>query len=552
MPPVRALPDELVNLIAAGEVVERPSSIVKELVENSLDAGAAGIGVETLGGGRRSVIVRDDGCGMSRHDLLMSVQRHATSKIAAAGDLESISTLGFRGEALPSIAAVTHLRMTTSDGTSEAAWSLSIDGGVLGGVQPAARTRGTTVEASGIFFNQPARRKFLRSEATEQSWVVRHLEGLLFSRDDFSLSLQSEGQRVFDIPAGTLVERMRQRFGIRPTERCVSGSASDGVCRAELTYFPDRRFAGRQHVYIAVNGRPVHSRTVAHALESALSGPAGHPLLVCRLVLDPGEIDVNVHPAKLEVRLRRPSLVESMVEGAVRDATGGRRALYADMPDLLPSARIPSRPMEGDLFRSALEVQQPRERPFEPSSSAVVPMMQVGRSYIVTTVSGGIVVVDQHAAHERVLFECIRAGSGGGPAQQRLLLPERLDLDPEYAELLALYQDVFARAGFEIGQGEDGAVLRAVPAGLRRGADAVTGILAALADPTRSDLPPQDRVAAAAACAGAVKFGDELDVRQAGELIEMLFATSDPFRCPHGRPTLVEISLDELEKRFGR
>ncbi|MDM7992687.1 MAG: DNA mismatch repair endonuclease MutL [Candidatus Fermentibacter sp.] len=558
MPAIRVLSDEVVNLISAGEVVERPASVVKELVENSIDAGAASVGVSTERGGRQSITVRDDGCGMSRHDLLLSVQRHATSKIMLAKDLDSLSTLGFRGEALPSIASVTRLSIVTSDGSE--AWALSMEGGVLGGVTPAARTRGTTVTASGIFFNQPVRRRFLRSEGTEESWVRRHLEGLAFSNDNVSISLSCDGRESFSIPAGTLESRLRARFGIPDGVLAAAGNASAGPGTASVVFFPDRTSASRQHVYVVVDGRPVSVRSVSYVLESMLAGPAGCPVCVCRLDLLPGECDVNVHPAKLEVRLRNPSGVQALVASAVSAASAGRSAAVGLALGVRAAGTVrrpaSSASQDGydrppDFFDGGAGVMSPG--PDLPANGLVAPrvsaVQQVGRRYLVSSVSGGIVIVDPHAAHERVLFESIRKGVAG---RQRLLLPEQFDPGPGQAEQFEAFRDMLTEAGFEIDASGGQYTLMSVPEGVRHGAEAVMEILSALSEPSKASLPPLDQIAAAAACAGAVKLGDALDPEQAAELLDMLFATSDPFHCPHGRPTLIEISDAELARRFGR
>lgn len=558
MPGIRVLSDEVVNLISAGEVVERPASVVKELVENSIDAGAASVEVSIERGGRQSITVRDDGCGMSRHDLLLSVQRHATSKIVLARDLDSLSTLGFRGEALPSIASVTRLGIVTSDGSE--AWALSMEGGVLGSVTPAARTRGTTVTASGLFFNTPVRRRFLRSEGTEESWVRRHLEGLAFSNDSVSISLSCDGRVSFSIPAGTLESRLRARFGIPEGVRAASGSASSGPGTASVMFFPDRTSTSNRHMYVVVDGRPVSVRAVSYVLESVLSGPAGSPVCVCRLSLMPGECDVNVHPAKLEARLRNPSGVQALVASALSEASAGRSAAVGVSLGVRASGTAGGRAYAAgrvdrdrppDFFGEPLGIMSPGSAP--PPNSLVQPrasaVQQVGRSYLVSSVSGGIVIVDPHAAHERVLFESIRRGAAG---RQRLLLPETLDPGPEQAEQLEAFHDMLSEAGFEIDATGGQYMLLSVPEGVRHGADAVMEILSSLSEPSRASLPPLDQIAAAAACAGAVKLGDALDPEQAAELLDMLFATADPFHCPHGRPTLIEISDAELARRFGR
>lgn len=547
------LSDEVVNLIAAGEVVERPASVVKELVENSLDAGALSVSVEVLEGGRRLITVRDDGSGMSRQDLLMSVRRHATSKLAEASDLQGVATLGFRGEALPSIAAVCHMRIVSSEGAE--AWALEIDGGVLKGIEPASRTRGTTVEVAGLFFNQPARRRFLRSVETETAWIARHLTALALARPDVRIDYSHNGSRVFSLDPGDVPERLVRRLGAAPSGRITDVSASDGGISCRLVVLEERRSPGRPQGFVVVNGRPVQARMVSAVVERFFSGPAGTPMSAAVLCVPPSEVDFNVHPAKLEVRFRSPSAIEAVVARAAGMAIGDRRE---SVVSTLGTGRIPSS-FEGPgsvasgVMEAALELGMPVARASRqvPDPAAVV---QLGRSYLVSSVSGGMVVVDQHAAHERILYEMAlhRLSSGGTLPSQRLLLPEPVDLDPESAALLSSGAGVLSAAGFDYEIDGERVVLHAIPAGAKSGLAALSEALAVLGDPASAAMAPHERSAAAAACAAAVKFGDVLDAGTAREMLDMLFATDDPFRCPHGRPTIVEIPFEELERRFGR
>ena len=562
MASVRVLPDSVINLISAGEVVERPASIVKELLENALDAGATSIVVELEQGGRRSVTVRDDGTGMNRHDLLLSIQRHATSKIAGREDLDVLSTLGFRGEALPSIAAVTHFRMTTSDGSE--AWELTADGGELRGVVPVARTRGTTVSASGLFFSQPVRRKFLRSQDTELTWVERFLTGCAFSRLDVAFRLLHGGREIFDLPAGTdLAGRMKLRFGLATSISPVISSGSSGEVSATITIFPDSRWNRKSHQYILVNGRQVQCGFVSAPLDRALAGPAGYPLLTCVVELPPSEVDVNVHPSKREVRFREPRRVREAVEEAISDLVVTRKTdiHFQDVHHrrgFVGSSGDHGRRstgLSGEIFEAALMLQMPASPLYGGGEDhSAVPIVQVGRSYLVTATDTGIALIDQHAAHERILYETvldsIRSDAGAG--RQNLLLPETVKVDGEELEQLTEFDALLRKAGFEFHMEGDTLVLTAVPSGTFHGISALREILKSLSDPGSEDMPVQERVAAAAACAGAVKFGDQLAGAETKHLVDGLFATSDPFHCPHGRPTLIEISFQELEKRFGR
>lgn len=552
------LPDSVVNLISAGEVVERPASVVKELVENALDAGASRITVELEQGGRKSITVRDDGCGMNRHDLLLAVQRHATSKITTGKDLESLTSLGFRGEALPSIAAVTHFRILTSDGGES--WELRMDGGVLSGVVPASRTRGTTVIAAGLFYNQPARRKFLRSQATELSWVERFVTGCALSRTDVDFTLMHNGSTIFRLkPSSTPSERLMERFGLPGDIRVLRSQGSSGGTEVSLVWFPGQRWNRKIHQYVLVNGRQVYSGLVSGMLDSSLAGPAGHPLVFCGIALPSEEVDVNVHPAKREVRFREPSSVRSALEKALEGlSSGGRtelsRAVSRDWGRNAGSGYAVSSVPGDDLFRRAMELQAPVEQGGGERREGDFPIVQIGRSYLVTSTDKGIVLIDQHAAHERILFEtvleAIRSDSGSG--SQTLLLPETVRLDPGELEQLDAYGEVLTRSGFDFHVEDDTLVLTAVPQGTFHGIEALREIIVSLQTPEFREMPVQERVAAAAACAGAVKFGDHLSPLEARHLVDRLFSTSDPFHCPHGRPTLLEITFEELAGRFGR
>ncbi|OPL18586.1 MAG: hypothetical protein AVO35_04435 [Candidatus Aegiribacteria sp. MLS_C] len=555
---VRVLPDSVINLISAGEVVERPASVVKELVENAMDAGASSISVELEQGGRKSITVRDDGCGMSRHDMLLAVQRHATSKIASVEDLASIATMGFRGEALPSIAAVTHFRMVTSDGGD--GWELRMDGGVLAGVSPAPRTRGTTVTAGGLFYNQPARRKFLRTQSTELSWAERFVTGCALAGTGTGFTLSHNGRVLFNLPPGESVSRrLINRFDLPEDIRYATAEGEHEGTSVSLVWFPSSLWNRKTHQYLIVNGRLVASGLLSGILESSLSGPAGHPLLCCIVRVPPGQVDVNVHPAKREVRFREVSrmvrALESALGGLMREGRS-RMASGMGMERVIQGYRDYRPEASGgpELFRVAMEAQAPLEDMDRTAERGQFPIVQIGRAYLVTSTDKGIVLVDQHAAHERILFETVlktmeQDSSSGG---QTLLLPETMDLDPDELELLETYRQVLMRSGFDFRTEGSTLVLTSVPQGTFHGIDALREIIRSLRSPEYQAMAVHQRVAAAAACAGAVKFGDPLSPSEARHLVDRLFSTSDPFHCPHGRPTVLEITFDELDQRFGR
>ncbi len=566
MAEIRKLPDHLVNLIAAGEVVERPASVVKELLENALDAGSRNIEIELEAGGRKLIALRDDGCGMNRHNLLLSVERHATSKISTPSDLNEISTLGFRGEALPSIASVS--RMTILTGTGEEAWRMIITGGTIDTLEPAGRTRGTTITVENIFFNQPARRKFLRSEATELSWIERIVTGSSLAALDCSISLSHSGRIIFSLPrADSAGERLRDRYGLKKGERCVEASGVLEGTSVELTLFPDKRWSTRGHQYILVNKRPVTAAAVYHPLKEAFSGPAGDPLLLCAITLDPGLVDVNAHPAKREVRFRKPSQIQGAVRAAILGIAGHRReSTVASAEHVAFSggySRMGSRggswPGE-QAFQTAMDFERPpvdTGRRVEKNVSGwedPVEIMLLSNSYLVTRTATGLLVVDQHAAHERILYERILASVRGAMSagQQRMLLPEEICVDTAQAALLDLYGPLIRQAGYDYRIEGDTLQLLSVPVGVRRGTEALAEVLEALSSGSGASVAEAERIAAASACKGAIKFGDKITDTEARNLFHTLFTMEDPFHCPHGRPTMIEIPFSELESRFGR
>ena len=558
MSQIRVLPDTVINMISAGEVVERPASVVKELLENALDAEASEITVELEQGGRKSIIVRDNGLGMNRHNLLLSVQRHATSKISSSSDLSSLSTLGFRGEALPSIAAVSHFTILTSDGAD--GFRMRMDGGILRDLSPAARTRGTTVTAAGLFYNQPARRRFLRTQATELSWVEKYITGSALARNEISFRLLHNGNELFYLPAGqSIPERLCSRYGLPGDSRYVKSEGYSGGTSVQLIWFPDSRWNRKSHQYILVNGRLVFAGLVAGPVDAALAGPAGYPLLYCSVSVPPDEVDVNVHPQKREVRFRKPSSIREAVENALGELASSRKngmKLTARTGGSagIPHDRIDRRNYSEDLFNAALQVQAPGAVDTAWKAEQDFPIVQIGRSYLVTSTDKGIVLIDQHAAHERILFETVLSSmnSDSESGQQKLLLPEHIRLDAPEREQLEDYSAVLNRSGFEFHIDGDTLILTAVPPGTFHGIGALREILRSLQDPENEDMPIREKVAAAAACAGAVKFGDPLSPLETRHLIDQLFSTSDPFHCPHGRPTLIEISFEELGEKFGR
>ncbi|MCK5132270.1 MAG: DNA mismatch repair endonuclease MutL [Candidatus Sabulitectum sp.] len=567
MSEIKKLPDHLVNLIAAGEVVERPASVVKELLENSLDAGATAVEIELEAGGRKLIAVRDNGAGMDRHDLLLAIQRHATSKISTPSDLNDITTLGFRGEALPSIASVSRMTILTSKGRE--GWKLTITGGKIDSLEPAGRTRGTTITVENLFFNQPARRKFLRSETTELTWIERIVTGASLSRIDCSFSLQHNKRKVFNLPVvNSPSQRLRDRYDLSAGERCVEAKGESEGTTAELCIFPDKRWANRRHQFTLVNGRLVTAPQVSMPLRDAFSGPAGDPLILCAITVDPSMVDVNAHPAKREVRFRKPYQVESAVRSAIPGIAAHRTESTVAIssssgPSHISYSSAPYRSsnrISPGAYQTAMEFESPGKHDLSTAESNrnlwedSVEMIRISGSYLVTETATGLLIVDQHAAHERILYEKIIASVRGAMSagQQRMLLPEEISVDDHEKSILKIYSSMIKQAGYDFRIVGDTLELLSVPVGIKRGTEALREVVKALSKGAEVSEPEAERIASASACAGAIRFGDKITLTEARHLFHTLFTMDDPFHCPHGRPTMIELPFSELESRFGR
>jgi DNA mismatch repair protein MutL len=563
---VAILPDAVADQIAAGEVVERPASVVKELVENALDAGARRVHVRLEQGGKTLVEVSDDGSGMGREDAVLALDRHATSKIRSAADLVGVRTFGFRGEALPAIASVSRLTLLTSEGDGEGS-ELGVAGGRLDRVNPAARQRGTTVTVRGLFFNTPARRKFLRSTASETRAAHEALATLALAHPATGFSLEVDGTARLQVPAGqTLVERLAGVWGRELAGTLVPVSYAAGAFRVEgfVQRPADAKPTGRR-TQLFVNGRPFKDPFLVRAAEAGYRSsihPGDRPSLLLNILVAPDEVDVNVHPAKLEVRFRDRIGVERVVEEAVREALG---RLEAAAPvgqwRPLPGSRVPP----GGFGSAALQL-PPEELGLATGATAGpehatggfdAPLVQLFDSYIVYEAPEGMVIVDQHSAHERVLYEAAVAQlKGGGAAAQRLLLPHTLELTDEELDALEAHADAVRDVGFEVEPfGGRALLIHAVPAPHPR-FDGVACFRETLADLARGRFGGWanrlERFAATFACRAAIKAGQRLSDAEMRRLLLRLFETELPPHDVHGRATIVQLPREELERRFGR
>ena len=593
LPAIRVLPEEVVNRIAAGEVVERPASVVKELVENALDAGARRIAVTLVGGGRDLILVEDDGCGIPAEELPLAVRRHATSKLADDA-LVRITTLGFRGEALPSIAAVARLVITSRPAGAESAFTLTAEGERLEGPRPAAGTPGTRVEVRDLFRRTPARLKFLRSERAELQAALEVVERLALARPEVGFTLLAEGRRLLDLaPArgdrlARTLERALALLGRERRDDLIElETEREGVRLFGLLGLPTAARADASAQYLVVNGRPVQDRLLKGALKAAygdLLAAGRQPVAALFLELPPERVDVNVHPAKIEVRFADPGAVRGLVIGALRRAlaehgqrTAGRiatAALGAFRPGgPLAAGRTPSPSPPRGLAEAAASFQAPLAPlpPAAPPGASEPPeevdprahplgaaRAQLHDAYILAQTADGLVIVDQHAAHERILLERLKAGlAAGGVARQALLLPEVVELGPgEREALLERAEDLLAM-GLVVEPFGPGAVLvREVPAllGERPSGELVRALARELASlgSTFSLEAAIGRVAATAACHGSVRAGRRLSLAEMDALLRQMERTPGAAQCNHGRPTWIELKRADIERLFAR
>ena len=601
---IRLLPETIVNRIAAGEVIERPASVVKELVENAIDAGATHIDVVMDDGGRALISVSDDGLGMSRDELALAVERHATSKLRDE-DLFRISTLGFRGEALPSIASVSRFEITSRpEGSDSAGHALAVEGGAKGAVRPAALGRGTRVVVRDLFYATPARLKFLKQPRTEIGHALDTLKRLAMAHPGTSFSLSSDGRTGFRCDGGAAdlldarLTRLAEVMGRDFADNALAIDAErDGFRLTGYAGLPTLNRGNARMQYAFVNGRPVQDRLFTGATRGAYAeflARDRHPMVALFVTAPPELVDVNVHPAKAEVRFRDPGLVRGLIVGALKHALAeaGHRssttvagavlgALRPQAPGVAYAAQYPARPGRG-LAESAAEFYRPdvpataqlagTERPEsaipeidrerEAATEGDYPLgaarAQVHDNFIVAQTSDGLVIVDQHAAHERLVHERIKASmANGGVQRQGLLIPEVVELEEADAERVAQRSEELAALGLVLERfGAGAVVVREVPAML--GTVDAAALVRDLADElaelgTGLALTERlDAVTASMACHGSVRAGRRLHADEMNALLREMERTPHSGQCSHGRPTYVELKLADIERLFGR
>ena len=607
---IRLLPEGVINRIAAGEVIERPASVVKELVENAIDAGARSIEITLEESGRRLIRVADDGRGMKRDELPLALARHATSKLAEDGDLWSIATLGFRGEALPSIAAVSRLTLASRAAGSDNAWSIEAAGGEAGQCTPAARPQGTTVTVADLFYATPARLKFLKAPRTESGHAADAVNRLAMCHPAIGFTMVDDGRSLLrDGPhedgSAARLARLALVMGRDFAHNALPIDAErDGMRLTGYAALPTLNRASAQHQYLFVNGRPVRDRVLHGAVRAAyadLLHRGRHPMAALFVDLPPETVDINVHPTKAEVRFRDAALVRGLIVGSLKRAlvAAGHHAATTVADDTLaamrpqgsaggsarpPSGRgyAPAPPLRAPLLAEAhARYQAPLDAPSarvesppsagEPAAPAVeiehgppaayplgVARGQVHGTYVVAQTDDGIVIVDQHAAHERIVYERMKAAlATSGIQRQILLIPEVIELDDAAVGRLEARAGEFADLGLVLERFGPGAVVvREVPALIGNGD--TQGLVRDLADElaewddaTRLRERLGD-VCSTLACHGSVRAGRRLNADEMNALLRQMEATPHAGQCNHGRPTYVELKLADIERLFGR
>ncbi len=607
---IKILPPEVANKIAAGEVVERPASVVKELVENSIDADANEITIILNQGGKDLIQVVDDGVGMNAEDLKLAFQRHATSKIQQAADLEGITTLGFRGEALASIASVSRIEARSIERGQISGTLLILEGGRLMEEKPTGGPPGTSIAVKTLFFNTPARRKFLRADSTEYRHCLTTANRFALAYPEKSFTLVHHGEVIWEVRSQPLKERICEILGRRLEKLLIEVNEDAGAVQIEGyvgTQDTVRRQSGEQFLFL--NGRYIYDRSLHHAIVSAygeILAHGGYPLYVLHLSIDPTRVDVNVHPTKMEVKFADDRLIYSLVRGAIKRALASAKVIpdlqapgssFPDQPaatwlksnwqsssgpasqpavDSGGSARqgTPIQPVDLYAPPESTQGQQPlpfqEEKspetepvPFTPAGGESAPTMntqanvwQLHNRYILTQIDSGLIIIDQHVAHERILYEkALRLFEEARPSTQKILFPRMIELSAEDYDILQEILPFLEKLGFMIQDfGKHTVVVEGIPAGTR--IKNYTTLLQEMIDDyrrgKRNNLEIRDNIARSYACHTAIRSGDPLNIHEMNALIEQLFKTETPYFCPHGRPVLVNISLEELDKRFGR
>lgn len=553
MQKIALLSDELVSQIAAGEVIERPASALKELLENSIDAGAGKISVEIEEGGLRKIRVKDDGVGMSREDAILAFRRHATSKLKKLEDLFSIRSLGFRGEALASIASIARVVMESKEPEGRTGILIEVDGGKEIRVEESGCQNGTDISIFGLFQHTPVRKKYMKSERTEYGRIFDTIAAIALANPEISFALKNNGDEVFAFPGGqSLKERIRSLYGDQTANNLVAlNFQQSNLIISGFVGKPELSRSSKKYQFLFVNGRAVEDRTVSHAVKDAFHSLLMHekfPWFLIDMRADPATIDVNVHPRKSEVRFLNQQEVFRVVMSTVHHALEAQ-TLSPVLNKTTESSGATDVNREVVFLRD-----RPQQRLVEIEKPSMRPVAQIANSYIVAEGEEGLVLIDQHAAHERVRYERLMNNLAKVKVEkQPLLVPEELNLGADGFRVVKDHLEDFSALGFELEEfGGKTFLVRAAPVGiLRRGPEKVISDF--IADLGKNPVKNfREHLLTYTACRGAIKFGDPLSISEMEALIRDMDKTKNAGHCPHGRPSMVNLSFNELEVMFKR
>lgn len=598
---IKILPENLVNQIAAGEVVERPASVVKELLENSIDAGADRITLEITGAGDEMIKITDNGYGMNFDDARLAFERHATSKISSSDDLFNISTMGFRGEAIASIASVSHVTLQTKMVDATVGTKVVCNGGIIEKHEECSCTDGTTIEVRNLFYNTPARKKYLKTPSTEYQHALKVFQAMALAYPGVHFKLVHDEKTSFEYPKTTeMLNRIRDVLGKNTADNCIP--IFYGGTEISIEGFigkPELGRSGTKHQYLFVNKRHISHPLFGYALAESyhsLLMEGKKPFYAINIRIDPKLIDVNVHPRKLEIRFLNQSKLFSILQSAAKTSLE-KNILMPELPSnigLLSKSDLPSNPglpskyhlpsnqtlhardnsPQGSVNQAMEFTQQiagGKLQDFAPgrlnkysykqddlSTLSMVPLAQIAKSYILAENEEGLVLIDQHAAHERIRFEeLMDQYEKDEPAKQQLLMPQNIELSAMEAEIFNENKEIFDKLGFEMEVfGGNTFIIHAVPAPISSEDidNVIMNVLSDLSDnkKTRAVKNPQERVIEYMACRSAIKFGKDLSLDEMAALIRQLDKLKRPYTCPHGRPSMVKLSFNDLEKMFKR
>lgn len=571
---ISVLPDLLINKIAAGEVIERPASVVRELVDNAIDAGADEIEVEVLHGGKKLIKVSDNGCGMDREDALMCFERHATSKIKTEEELFDISTLGFRGEALPAIASVSKITLMTAAAAADYGIRVEIGANHKKEISEAPPVKGTTMEVRDLFYNTPARRKFLKTNPTELSHIIETVVQKAFAYPGISFRLLHNNSEVLNAPSATdMKERFRQLYGDEMAGEFLDvKKESKAITVHGFTSSPDFTRAARSHQLIFINKRPVKNPTVNHAVYNAYDNQIPrdrHPAYFLFIDIDPQNVDVNVHPAKREVKFERPDDIHRFVRAAVYEALNPGHVIDVTAPSVFQSAGFQRSTGYQNIQRDYPSVSETLSGMFNNSqtdifTSGITPditsFFHIGESFIATVTKDGLLIIDQHAAHERIMYEKFLKKTS--IESEPLFLPLRIELPVKEYNLIIKHKSILQGFGLDIEEfGGNNIIIRSIPRALNKAdtkgllLDIASAILEEDTIGVKRDITEEallKNIAARIACHKSVRGSEQLSNEELTRMMSDLDKADEPGRCPHGRPTRIYLSLDDLKKMFKR